>query len=241
MTTRTLLYTAIAAAMLATAPGWAQTAAKTNVAAAGDGFQQEFNLSQCRLSPTGSSAYFILEPGHQLILEEKGEKLEITVLNETRTIDGVVTRVVQAKEWKDGELYEIARDYYAICPETKDVYYFGEDVDFYEKGKIKNHDGSWLAGKNGAKAGLIMPGTPKVGMKYYQEVAPGVAMDRAEIMKVDGGCKTPAGTFKNCVRVKEGTALDPSVTEYKTYAPGIGMVRDADKVLIKHGNVKAKM
>ena len=47
---------------------------------------------------------------------------------------------------------------------------------------MDNHKGAWLADKNdknGAKAGLMMPGKPKVGMKYYQEIAPGVAMDRA--------------------------------------------------------------
>jgi len=235
-----LLSLAIGAAMLASSPGWAQTSApKSGEAASGD-WQQTFDLSQCRMSPTGRNPYFVLEPGFQLTLEEKGEKLVITVLDETRTIEGVVTRVVEEKEWKDGELYEIARNFFAICTETKDVFYFGEAVEFYEKGKIKNREGSWLAGKDGAKAGLFMPGTPKVGMRYYQEVAPGVAMDRAEIMKVDGGCKTPAGSFSKCVRVKEGSALDLTTTEYKTYAPDIGLVRDVDKVLVKYGFVDKK-
>ena len=37
--------------------------------------------------------------------------------------------------------------------------------------------GAWLAGENRAEAGLMMPGEPAVGIKYYQEIAPGVAMD----------------------------------------------------------------
>jgi hypothetical protein len=40
--------------------------------------------------------------------------------------------------------------------------------------------------------------------------------------------------------VKETTALDLATTEYKYYAPGIGLVRDADMVLIKHGFIDPK-
>ena len=54
-----------------------------------------------------------------------------------------------------------------MCEETKDVYYFSGGVDHYEKGKVVKHDGSWLAGTNGNKAGLMMPGRPELGTKYY--------------------------------------------------------------------------
>ena len=95
------------------------------------------------------------------------------VLNETKTVDGVVTRVVEEKEWKKGKLYEIARNYFAICEQTKDVFYFGEDVNFYENDKVVKTDGSWMAGKNGAKAGLMMPGSPKLNMKVLPGNCPG--------------------------------------------------------------------
>ncbi len=202
-------------------------------------WQQEFAISSCKLQTTGRNDYFVLEPGFQLVLEGGGTKVEITVLDETRTIDGVVTRVVEEREWKKGELFEVARNYFAICEQTKDVFYFGEDVDFYEKGKVVKHDGSWLAGQNGAKAGLMMPGAPKLKMKYYQEVAPGVAMDRAEIVGLNETCKTPAGTFARCLKVKESSAIS-SGTEYKYHAPGIGLVGDQDLRLVKHGFVKGK-
>jgi hypothetical protein len=86
-------------------------------------------------------------------------------------VEGVTTRIVEEREWKGGKLYEVARNFFAICPRTKDVFYFGEEVDFYKDDKITGHEGTWLAGKNGARAGLIMPGEPKVGMRYYQEIA----------------------------------------------------------------------
>jgi hypothetical protein len=203
-------------------------------------WQEEFGISKCNLLTSGRNEYFILEPGYQLILEGGGMKLQITVLNETKAIDGVTTRVVEEREWKQGKLYEVARNYFAICEQTKDVFYFGEDVNFYENDKVVKTDGSWLAGKNNAKAGLMMPGSPKLNMKYYQEIAPGAAMDRAEIVSLTETCKTPAGTFSRCMKVKEGSALEPLVTEYKYHAPGIGLVRDDEMRLVKHGFIKEK-
>ena len=108
-------------------------------------------------------------------------------------------------------------------------------MDYYENDKVVNHDGSWLAGTKGQKAGLAMPGTPKLKMKYYQELAPGVAMDRAEIVSLNETCKTPAGTFSQCMKVKEGSAIDLTTTEYKYYAPSIGLVRDDTVKLVKYG------
>ncbi len=229
MIARAVLTVAAAVAVLATAPVSAPEART---------WQKEFALSDCALSATGRAPFFILEPGFRIVLEDDETKVQITVTNETRKVAGVTTRVVEEREWKDGELYEVAANYFAICDKTKDVFYFGEEVDFYENGKIVRHDGAWLAGKDGAKAGMIMSGAPRPGMKYYQEIAPGVAMDRAEIIRTDEVCETPAGTFKGCMRVKEGTALNPFEVEYKFYVPNIGIIGDEDLRLTKYGFVK---
>ena len=205
-------------------------------------WQEEFGLSDCSLVPTGRNDYFVLEPGFQLVLEGKNllgqsERLAITVLEETREVDGVLTRVVEEREWRAGEIIEVSRNFFAICERTNDVFYFGEEVDMYQGGQLTSHSGAWLAGENAAKAGLMMPGKPKVGMKYYQEIAPGVAMDRAEIVSLDDTLETPAGTFTECLKTKEGTALNPLEQEFKVYAPGIGLIRDADLLLVEHGFV----
>ncbi len=225
-TVRTIL---AAVAILAFSTAWGQSKGKKS------DWQDEFAISSCNMATTGRNPYFVLEPGFQLVLEGGDTKLQITVLSETKMVDGVNTRVVEEKEWKDGKLHEIARNYFAICPQTKDVFYFGEDVEFYENGKVVKREGSWLAGTNGNKAGLIMPGTPKLNMKYYQELAPGVAMDRAEIESLTETCKTPAGTFSGCMKVKETSGIELLAKEYKYHAPGIGLVRDEDVRLVKHG------
>ena len=223
----------VALSLLAAASAGAQP--RGAPAPASGGWQQEFNLSACNLLTKGRNEYFVLEPGFRLEFQDGGDKLHITVLNETKMVAGVETRVVEEREWKDGELTEVSRNYFAICEQTKDVFYFGEDVDNYKKGKVDNHNGTWLAGQSGNRPGLIMPGNPKPGMRYYQEIAPGVAMDRAEVISVNETCKTPAGTFKRCLKVKETSAIELLASEYKYHAPGIGLVRDEDLRLVKYG------
>jgi hypothetical protein len=91
-----------------------------------------------------------------------------------------IARVVEEREWQDDELVEVSRNFFARCKETGDVFYFGEEVDLYEDGEIVGHGGAWLAGRDGALPGIIMPGRFLLGSRYYQEVAPDIALDRGE-------------------------------------------------------------
>lgn len=204
---------------------------------ADESWQQEFGLSSCNLSSTGRNEFFVLEPGFRLVLEGSNERLAITVLDETRMIDGVATRVVEEREWRDDALIEVSRNFFAICEGTNDVFYFGEEVDDYRGGEIVGHGGAWLAGSEGAQAGLIMSGDPQVGMKYYQEIAPNVALDRAEVASLDEALETPAGFFQNCLQTRESTALNPNELEFKMYAPGIGLIQEQSLFLTEHGFV----
>ena len=94
--------------------------------------------------------------------------LVITVLNQTKIVDGVETRIVVEHETAGGQLIEISTNYFAISKKTSDVFYFGEDVDMYKSGKVKNHEGAWISGVNGAPFGLQMPGTPLLGARYFK-------------------------------------------------------------------------
>ena len=146
-------------------------------------------------------------------------------------------RVVEERETKGGKLVEVARNYCAISRRTNDVSYFGEDVDVYKDGKVVNHDGSWLSGVDGGKFGLMVPGRPLLHARYYQEVVPRVAMDRATIVSVSESVKTPAGEFANCLKMEETTPL-ARLTEYKYYAHGVGMVSDGTLKLVKVGKAE---
>jgi hypothetical protein len=197
-------------------------------------WQSTFPVDSKTLGVRGSNSYFNLTPGYQLSYAHKKDTEQVTVLDETRVIDGVTTRVVEDREFQNGNLAERTRDYYAIDFVTNDVYYFGEDVDVYKNGKVVDHEGSWLTGVNNAKFGLMMPATPSPGQRFYQEQAPGVGMDRAEIISNNTPLTTPAGKFNNIVFVIETSPLEIGSSK-KWYAVGVGPVKDGDMVLVKYG------
>lgn len=194
----------------------------------------------CTFAPTGDNPFFPLQVGYRQVLageDEDGEPEEvvITVTNETRVVDGVTTRVVTEEESVDGELEENSWNFFATCVETGAVYYFGEEVDIYDDGELESHEGAWLAGADGAVAGVVMPGNVSVGWKAYQEYHVGVAEDFAEIVALDETVVTPAGTFTGAIKVKETTRLEPGNVEYKWYAPGVGIVVDGPLKLRSYG------
>ena len=203
-------------------------------------FTDSFMLDQCRgFSSSGTNPFFVLQPGFHTLYQgfegKEAVKLTITVLRQTKTVNGIPTRVVQEREWHDGELVEVSNNYFAICNRTNSVFYFGEDVDIYEGGQIVNHGGSWHAGVDGARAGVVMPGIVLLGSRYQQETADPIAMDRAEIVSMTEVVQTPAGTFTNVVKTDETTPLEPGKVESKWYANGIGLIMDDTLALVSSG------
>ena len=204
-----------------------------------DGWKDTFPFDNYTMLAKGKNPYWSLKPGRFVVLgnlEPGGsEFVVISVLDEIEMVDGVKTRVIEEREYENGRLAEISRNFFAMAKETKDVFYFGEDVDYYEDGKITGHGGQWRAGEGDARAGLYMPGSPVVGMRYYMEFAPGAAMDRAEIFDVDATVETPKGTFSRSLIITESSPLEPDDESYKRYAPGVGMIFDDGLELYKHG------
>jgi hypothetical protein len=223
----------LAALLLVVAGAGARTAA-----AADEDFTDRFRLQDCRFQTRGANPYFILEPGRRLVLEGDDDgtvvTVVITVLRQTRTITlniggvptPVVTRIVEEREFEDGELVEVSRNFFAICEPTNDVYYFGETVAIFEDGQVVSHAGAWLAGRDGARPGIIMPGTFLLGARYFQELAPGVALDQAEHVDMGRTVRTPFRTMRNCVAVHETTPLEPGAVSRKLYCPGVGLAVD---------------
>jgi hypothetical protein len=197
------------------------------------GWTQEFGVEAGELVSTGRNPFFSLEPGDRLVLAHGADQLTVTVLPATRVIDGVETRVVEERETSNGALVEVSRNYYAISRRTNSVFYFGEDVDMYKNGAVINHEGSWTAGVGGARFGLMMPGTPLLHGRYYQELAPRVAMDRAELVSMTERATTPAGVYTNVLKIEETTPLEPGQSEYKLFARGVGLIQDGDLKLMR--------
>jgi hypothetical protein len=207
-------------------------------------FTAQFPLEDSHFSVFGGQPHFILNPGHRLVLEgqDAGDQivLTITALNQTKAITlpsggkarTIMARVVEEREVVNGALAEVGRFWYARSVETGDVYFFGEEVDFYFNGQIVGQTLLWEAGVDGALPGMIMPHTFLLGARYYQNRAI-AALDGAENVAMSLTTTTLAGTFSNCVQVLETNLLrtDLSATT-KTYAPGVGLINDDNLLLL---------
>ena len=208
-------------------------ARRSNASQSAREWRDRFEVNKANLLPTGANPYITMQPGRVLKLKHGNDILTVTILPETQEIDGVVTGVLEERETKNGKVVEVSRNFMATDKNTGDVYYFGEDVDNYNKdGKVVSHDSAWRAGAGGARFGLMMPGKPMVGQAFYQEIAPRVAMDRVEVVSTNETVKTPAGTFQNCLHLRETTPLERDVS-HKYYASGIGIIKDDEFELVE--------
>lgn len=180
---------------------------------------------------TIDNPYLPLTPGTTFVYEKKTdeglERVEVRVTGETKEILGVTCVVVNDVETLDGKLVENTYDWYA---QDKDgnVWYFGELSMQYEDGELASLEGSWQAGVEGAKPGIIMMGAPAVGEMYRQEFAPGKAEDMGQIMSLSEPAAVPYGSWDSCLQTRDFTPLEPDVLEYKFYAPGVGLVLEVD-------------
>lgn len=176
--------------------------------------------------------YFPLRPG--LVLRyrgtEDGERLhQVTrVTTGTRMVDGVrATVVVDVVRNADGSLAERTRDWYA-ADDDGNVWYLGEATATYEDGKVESTEGSWEAGVDGARPGLIMTADPRPTHAFRQELQRGEAEDQAWIVQRGLTARTPAGRIHDAIRSFEWTRLEPRVASQKIYGPGIGIVGERD-------------
>jgi len=178
-----------------------------------------------------TNPYLPLASLKQDILQNENERVERTAKPEIHKTFQVGGQMIEALTVEDrefnagGELIEATLDYFAQ-DDDGNVYYMGEDVDEYSHGKITGHSGAWLFGKDTQKLGLLMPAHPKVGDKFKSEDAAPITWEADEVVSLSEMATVPAGTFQNCLKVKE-IASDGD-TEYKLYAPGIGCIEEIE-------------
>lgn len=187
-------------------------------------------INPADFSTTIDNQYFPLTPGTTYIYEgptEKGfEHNEVVVTDKTNVILGVTCVVVHDTVYVDGLLEEDTIDYYA---QDKDgnVWYFGERAKQYDtEGEIVGLTGSWIAGIDGAKPGIIMETAPKVGDLYRQEFSLGTAEDMAEVLSLNASPSSlPAFPCTDCLQTKDFSALEPDAIEHKLYKKGVGNIQ----------------
>jgi hypothetical protein len=161
----------------------------------------------------------VLQLGHEA---GKPMRIEVTRLPRARTIelDGrpVETVASQFVAYLGGRIREVAIDYFAQADDGS-VWYFGEDVANYENGTVADHDGTWLAGKDGPP-GMIMPADPQVGDVYRSENVPGLVFEQDTVRSTTAAVDGPRGPVQGAAMVEE--LLMDGTVEQKAFAPGYG-------------------
>src|SRR5438045_257298 len=134
-------------------------------------------------SPTHFSAHvtnpwFPLTPGTRYVYtgvkDGKPARDVVLVTQETRVIDGAPCVTVRDRLYLNGKLAERTTDWYSQDARGN-VWYFGEDTAELSHGKVTSTEGTWLAGVDGARAGVYITARPVLGRSYRQEYYKGHA------------------------------------------------------------------
>ena len=155
---------------------------------------------------------------------EGGDKLrfEVTQLRKTKVVKWngrkIKTRVTHFVAYMNGRILEVAVDFFAQADDGS-VWYFGENVDNYKHGVVADHEGTWLAGKDGPP-GMIMPANPRVGNVYRPENIPGLVFEEVTVKATGKTVPGPRGRISGAIFVQEH--LLDGTFEDKIYAPGYG-------------------
>lgn len=173
--------------------------------------------------------YFPLTPGLVKVYQSGEETITVRVTDQTKEILGVTCVVVRDTVEIDGELIEDTDDWYAQDIDGN-VWYFGEISRNYEDGELSDLEGSWKAGEDGAKAGILMFAVPEVGRVYRQEFLLGEAEDMGEVISTsETAASAPAADCSSgCVVTRDFLPIEPDANEYKYFAHGIGHILSID-------------
>ncbi len=147
----------------------------------------------------------------------------VKVLYRTKSILGITATVVTDVATHNGRVLERTSDWYAQ-DRAGNVWYFGEDTKEYEHGKVVSTKGSWEAGVDGARPGIVMEADPRPGDSYRQEYDPGNAEDAARVLRTGATARVRNHTYRDALVTRDTTRLEPQLVEHKYFVAGIGLV-----------------
>ena len=179
-------------------------------------------------SPHVDNPWFPLRPGSTLVYrgvkDGTPSRDVVQVTSDTRTIAGARCIAVSDRLYLSGRLGERTTDWYSQDGRGN-VWYFGEQTaELDANGRVTSREGTWQAGRDGARAGIFMPARPTVGFAARQEYYKGHAEDRFSVLSLRARVKTPAASSHRALLTKETTRLEPGVVDHKYYVRGIGTV-----------------
>jgi hypothetical protein len=194
------------------------------------------SVDPARFSGPVDNPWYPLRPGTTWIYRgsEGGEPSRDVMRVEARakTIQGVRCVVVHDNVYLSGRLAERTLDWFAQDADGN-VWYFGEaTAELDANGRVRTTEGSWEAGVDGARAGIVMPAHPKVGQAFRQEYYRGHAEDHFGIVSLSSVVRVPFGSSVHALLTREWTPLQPGHVEHKFYVEGVGLVKDDSAVLV---------
>ena len=119
----------------------------------------------------------------------------------------------------------------ATTPVTRTEPTGDEVVDYYAQDRLGNvwwfgREGVWLAGEDGAQAGLAMPATPRLGDGWRAAYDADVVDVRMTVETRDQTVDTPAGRYGHLVGLDVTDPLEPDAARRAFYARGVGLVEE---------------
>jgi hypothetical protein len=197
---------------------------------------------------TNPNRYFPLAIGNQWEYRSQTQSTKVQVLDQTKLIDEVRCVVVLDQVREGGDIIESTNDWFAQAKDGT-VWYCGEETASFEtfdgdrprRPELVSIEGSFKAGRDGDKPGIIFEAAPAVGDVYIEESSLDNAEDATQILSISysyGRNPTldqlvPAGLAKlfcagDCVVTKNYSLLEPGSFERKYYAPGIGVFLEVE-------------
>lgn len=194
--------------------------------------------------PTRPNPYFPLTPGFRWKYTNATETNTVEVTRDTKLIDEITCIVVRDQVFVRGVVTEATNDWYALNKDGN-VWYFGEETGEYETFKgdnpmrpeLVNIDGSFKAGRDGDKPGIIFRTAPRVGETYVEEASLGNAEDVTDVLSTSYSYGRDAELDRDvprklaqlfcsagdCVVTRNYSLLEPGVFERKYYARNVGV------------------
>jgi hypothetical protein len=165
------------------------------LALAASGAPGGFSLDPSRFSAHVDNPWFPLRPGttyvYRGVKDGKPARDVLTVTHEIERIAGVPCVVVKDRLYLSGHLEERTTDWYTQ-DRSGNVWYLGEQTAELDRhGKVTTTEGTWQTGKDGARPGVYMPASPKVGQVGQQEHYKGHAEDRFRVLRLHARVRVP--------------------------------------------------
>jgi hypothetical protein len=183
-----------------------------------------------RFLPYVPGTQFFLE-GSVILADGKPHphRIETTVTDLTKVIDGVRTIVLFDVDVQDGKVIE-SELFFVAQDGDGAVWTLGEYPEEYDNGKLSGAPRTWISGVAAARAGIAMLAKPRVGTPtYLQGFAPKVQFkDCATVFKTGQRTCVPLKCYNDVLVTDEFAPLDPAGGhQRKFFAPGVGTIRVA--------------